>query len=322
MNKKIFVFSILILIFLAGCKSSKIQEDNDLQNENVELYTLVKYPDAMLWEINGETEAGEKSKVYLLGTYHAGDERILNYPESVKKAIEEANHFCCELSEKDFADMNEEVSLRTVESIITDFSHTLIDDLTPDEINLVLKYVDEQTFAQLVCFEPWVLSNYLSGFVIINSGLSTELSYDTTIINKITEMGYSFDGLDLLSTQLDLTAYGNWDEQMLLLKDTLADIENIDEAAEEMKQIYEVFLTGDDKLMEEVYFKDVNLAIEENPVYKKYFEALLNERNEKWAVRIADYLSKPGTTFVFAGTAHFLGDNSVFSYMRENGTLK
>ncbi|MBO7486177.1 MAG: TraB/GumN family protein, partial [Spirochaetaceae bacterium] len=62
--------------------------------------------------------------------------------------------------------------------------------------------------------------------------------------------------------------------------------------------------------------------IAQNPLYKPYYKKMFDERNKKWADKIADYLKQGGKTFIFAGTGHFTGDNSVFSYMRKNGTLQ
>ena len=40
--------------------------------------------------------------------------------------------------------------------------------------------------------------------------------------------------------------------------------------------------------------------------------ALLDDRNKAWSYKIEDYLLQGGTTFIFAGCAHFTGSASVF----------
>ena len=324
LSAKFTVFILLLaFIFAAGCKSAgrqietKPAEPEQVQNQ------LTKYPDAMLWQIDGTAEDGTPSRVYLLGTYHAGDDRVLTFPECVSNALEESDRFCCELSSTVWNQLSDMMNDLTIQSFLTDLSHTLIDDLTPQEIQLINSFVDNQTFAQLVCFEPWVLNNYLQPIVMLAADLDTTKAYDVLIMDYIqkNKNNQGFDGLDEAQTQLDLIAYGDWDTQMTILRDTLADLKDLQAAADEMTNLYEVFLTGNEQEFEALYFKDFENEIKKSPIYKEYFSLLLEQRNKAWAVKIADYLDQPGVTFVFAGCAHFVGPDSVFSFMRANGDL-
>ena len=146
---------LLFLLFTTGCKSAG-QQGISTSNESVEQEEqnkLTKYPDAMLWKIEGTAKDGTPSKVYLLGTYHAGDDRVLAFPECVSDALEESDRFCCELSSTVWDKLPEMMQDLTVQAFLTDLSHTLRDDLSQDEITLISSFIDSQTFAQLVCFE-------------------------------------------------------------------------------------------------------------------------------------------------------------------------
>ena len=313
---------LLFFILVTGCKSAGQQEGSQPKVEEPQ-NQLTKYPDAMLWQIDGTAKDGTPSKVYLLGTYHAGDDRILTFPECVSNALEESDRFCCELSSTVWNKLPDMMNDLTVQSFLTDLSHTLIDDLTPDEITLINTFVDSQTFAQLVCFEPWVLNNYLQPIVMLAANLDTQKAYDVMIMDYIQKYknNQGFDGLDDAQTQLDLIAYGDWNTQMTMLRDTLADLQDLQTAADEMTQLYNIFLSGNEEEFEAFYFKDFEKEIKKSPVYKEYYSLLLEQRNKAWALKIADYLKQPGVTFVFAGCAHFVGPDSVFSFMRQNGDL-
>ena len=317
------VFLILFLILAAGCKSTGRSGEGVSSKQGSELNKLIKYPDVMLWEIDGQASDGTPSKVYLLGTYHAGDERGVDLPQSVLDALEESDRFCGELSDKVMSKLSELVQTLTIQSFLTDLSHTLIDDLTPDEISLINQFVDAQTFAQLVCFEPWVLNNYLQQIVMLAADLDSTKAYDYIIINYIQTQknNQGFEGLDAAQTQLDLISYGDWNTQMMLLRDTLDGLKDLQKSADEMTELYEIFLSGDEDAVEQMYFEEFENEINKSPIYKEYYSLLLNQRNQDWAVKIADYLEQPGVTFVFAGCAHFIGPDSVFAYMRTNGDL-
>ncbi|MBP5602497.1 MAG: TraB/GumN family protein [Treponema sp.] len=326
MKKFFSIFILTFLILITACKSAKTTEQDffdftepQTQTEQVQKqgYELIKHPGTMLWEIDGYTQNGEPTKVYFLGTYHAGDGRIDAYPECVAAALEESDRFCCEISSDEWAALPDMMNNLTMQSFLKDFSHTLIDDLSQEEISLISKYIDSQTFASLVCFEPWVVNNYLQSIVMMASGLDPQKAYDIMIMNDIltNRPGTKIDGLDDVQVQLDLTAYGDWNTQMIMLRDTLADLEKLTEAVQEMTDLYEIFLTGDEQLFEEMYFKDINTEVLTQPVCRDYIKALLDERNKNWAQKVTDYLDMPGTTFIFAGCAHFVGPNSVFSYL-------
>ena len=326
MKKLLSLFIITLLILITSCKSAKTepqdfsdipQPQTQVQEEPERGYKFIKHPGTMLWEIDGYTPNGEPSKVYFLGTYHAGDGRIDSYPDCVAAALEEADRFCCEISSDEWSKLPDMMNDLTMQSFLTDLSHTLIDDLTQKEIALISKYIDSQTFASLVCFEPWVVNNYLQSIVMMASGLDPQKAYDIMIMNDIltNRPGTKIDGLDDVQVQLDLTAYGDWNTQMIMLRDTLADLENLTEAVQEMTDLYEIFLTGDDQLFQEIYFKDINTEVLTQPVYKDYIKALLDDRNQAWSQKVTDYLNTPGTTFIFAGCAHFVGPHSVFTYL-------
>ena len=316
--KKLFSLFVLLLILLAaGCKSVKTDETPG-KGEGAQTpltTTLKKYPGTMLWEIDGFDKEGQPSTVYLLGTYHAGDDRIYPFPECVQTAIDNADRFVCELSKKDWNDMPQLMNDLTMKGFLTDLSHTFIDDLSQDEIMLISAFIDQQTLAQLVCFEPWVLNNYLQQVLILASGLDTSKAYDVMIMSDIEKKHMDFEGLDAAQTQLDLIAYGDWNTQLIMLRDTLKDLENLNASAKDMLDLYEVFLAGDEQAFEEAYYKDLDEELKLYPVYDSYIKALLNDRNEAWAEKIKDYLAQGGTTFVFAGCAHFTGPNSVFTYL-------
>lgn len=324
MKKTYRIIVLFFVILAAGCKSAKTGEGSDKgvpQTQETSI-KLKKYPGTMLWELDGFDNEGNPSVVYLLGTYHAGDDRISQFPECVQNAIDNSDRFCCELSQTDWNNLPELMNELTMNSVLTDLSHTFIDDLTQNEILLVAQFIDQDTLAQLVCFEPWVLNNYLQQVLIMACGLDTQKAYDVMIMQQLAERNITFDGLDAAKTQLDLMAWGDWDTQLVLLRDTLDDLLNLNASAAEMSELYEVFLSGDEAAFEEAYYKDLNEELEDvqkSAVYKHYIKALLADRNEAWVKKINDYIKKGGTTFIFAGCAHFVGPDSVFTYMKYDG---
>lgn len=321
LTKISFTLFILLAIFFASCKSAGQGGSQKTPQQACELY---KYPDCFLWRIDGVADDGTPSRVYLLGTYHAGDDRGIEFPKCVLEALEESDRFVGELSTPEFNSLSRLSQSKMLQSLLTDLSHTLIDELSQEEIMLLTQYVDSQYLAQLVCFEPWVLNISLQSVLQDAAGLDTNKAYDLMVMDYIKKYkdNRGYEGLDENAQfQIDLIAWGDWDIQMAMLRDTIEYLKDIDQAANEMKELYELFLLGDEPAFTELYYSDFEKDMAESPFYKDYYKQLLTDRNEKWAVKIADYLKEPGTTFVFAGSAHFTGPDSVFAFMRSNGDL-
>ena len=135
------------------------------------------------------------------------------------------------------------------------------------------------------------------------------------IMDELNKKGTDFDGLDEAQVQLDLTAWGDWDTQLIMLRDTLRDLSDLKSSVQEISDLYEIFLTGDADAFEQAYYKDLEEEIQAQPVYKEYIKELLADRNQIWADKIQNYIKMGGTTFIFAGTAHFTGPDSVFEYL-------
>ena len=49
------------------------------------------------------------------------------------------------------------------------------------------------------------------------------------------------------------------------------------------------------------------------------FNALLRDRNRKWASKLSRFMEDSGTGFVAVGTAHLLGEGSLLDELREQG---
>lgn len=47
-----------------------------------------------------------------------------------------------------------------------------------------------------------------------------------------------------------------------------------------------------------------------------------DKRNKKWAKDIASFIEDGGITFIFSGCGHRAGKNSVFEYLRRQGTIE
>lgn len=308
MKKSLFGF----IIFFGLCVSLFAQKPA----------TLTKSDDALYWTISGTDANGNPSTVHILGTFHIGDKRLYPLPEHILNDFDNADTLCGEISSEGWAQFQSKLTGRLLSMTESDESKWINNVLTPEELDIVLSVLPEKQANYLFYFKPVVLYMTLSSIPYQQMDFEFVTAYDQFLIQRADSQGRHMDGLDALETQLDCLFYGDYDIQLGMLKEAIKLIDEPEETQAFFTGMYEAYLSHDEDIMSYAYFSELEFEIKENPDMKAYYELLLDERNKDWAVKIADYLNKGGTTFIFAGTGHFLGQSSVFNVMRANGTLK
>lgn len=128
------------------------------------------------------------------------------------------------------------------------------------------------------------------------------------------------EALDTIEQQINILSYGTFEDQLTMLKETLAEAKNI---VTEVQTLRDLYIKNDRETLTAMLghsLLQLPDAFSEEKM-QAFVDVLLTNRNRIWARKFHEYLQAGGTTFVFAGTAHFLGDNSVFEIMKQNGTL-
>lgn len=305
----------LFVLTITACASTSINED---------AATITKHEDALFWKIDGKDSNGNPSKLYVLGTIHLGDDRLYPIPKYIEDAFNNSNRIVSELSKKSWENSTSEIENLQNQSQIKEnlrtkkTGKTFTDYLTEDELlTLTILFGNPDTLKAFETFEPWVSISLVSGISNLYLKLLPEKSYDVYFINKALESGRNIEGLDSLKNQLDIMQYGDWDFQLDYLKNMLDEISsNPTGLMDELSDLYNAYLAHDPDLINKALTKASDKKIE-----KDFNDKIFLERNKVWAEEFDDYLKRGGTTFIFAGCGHFAGKNSVFNFMKKNGTL-
>lgn len=325
MTKKIFnLLTTLLLVFLiSSCASTNVTKNiaspEQISNKTTKAATIKKHKNSMFWEITGKDKNGLPSTIYVLGTIHVGDSRLYPVPDFIESAYENADRIVGELS----TDAWEVMTLATNKlkndsekreaERIKNTGKTLSDYLTEDEKNYLLNYVKSEDIINK--YEPWFLLSELSEVPITLSGLDSTKSYDIYFIEKSIKDERNIEGLDTVQNQLDVLSYGDWNTQLLMLKDNINDLINDSEyAGNHIIDIYETYLAADEKKLTKIINSNIK---DNNTEYSKdYYNSIFVEKNKNWANKFETFLKDGGTTFVFAGCGHFIGEDSVFQFMK------
>lgn len=303
---------ICILISVLSCASiPKVTQANLIQSEQ-----------HMMWELRGTNG----SIIYILGTFHLANEDLSPLGDEVIALFDSADRIVGEISTEDWGNYQQVLINNLVQSIpITNNQYKDITQyLTKEESALLTELLGENTMNSLKLYEPWVITSTLSTALYAALGFNAEQGVDIQLITRATQTNRHMEGLDAIQTQMDAMRYGTYEQQLVILQNTLqllTELENSDET-EIMMTMYEAYKDGDHDALALIMQKEKELEMEEQSDYAVgYYKLLMDDRNAAWAEKFHEYLEMGGITFIFAGSGHFVGENNVFDIMREKGYI-
>ncbi len=283
--------------------------------------SLTKTESRAFWRIDGTDKNGNPSTVYIQGTFHLGDERIFPLSEEVQQAFLSADRYAGEISTQGYQDL---AAASPLPNAPNKDGKLVTDHLTEEEKSFVqmafgpnLSIVDP--------IDPWQMKTSLSLAIYTDSGLNPQYGLDNSFIASLTQMEKEWEGLDQLQVQLDIMTYGDYDTQIKMLKDLLKVFLDENEAKELFEQtnaLYESYVDDDMEKMAELLTLSNEKDEESDKLYVDYNNMVFRDRNKEWAQDITNYLDEGGTTFIFAGCGHWLGDESTFKYLKKMKTIK
>ncbi len=273
----------------------------------------------MFWKIEGTDVNGNPSAVYIQGTFHLADDRIYPVAENVINAFESADRIAAELSAEDMENMQQLYTEKLIQSYNDAAGRNVAEELTDEELQFLLTLIPEETLSQLCIFEPWVLNNTLSSLLYIDTDLYTDKGLDFYFIARANEENRKIIALDTVKLQLDVLSYGNYEYQINSLKNMISELKDSDELMEITSAMYEAYVSDDITFFTELLNESEQSSADaiSSDEEDSYMKVLLENRNRSWAEQIVSFINQGGTTFIFSGAAHFLGDNSVFAILEE-----
>lgn len=301
-----FLICALTFFLVVSCATKNANLPEDAEAKAV----LIKHPERMFWEIKKEG-----ASIYVLGTIHSADKDFYPLEDTILRAFDKANRRVSELGgKKEIAMVEEKFQIRMIQNFNFKPEKDLTNFLSEDEINVVRQEVGENIAITLFKFNPWVLTIALNQILYTKAGLDPQNGIDMHFVNRAGKR--KIEALESIDEQLDLLSSGTFEEQLNDLKKTIDDLQNFDRTIDLLIKLKKLYLENNTDELKD--FIDSLLNMSEGISQ----DAMLKNRNIAWAEKFEEYLNKGGTTFVFAGLAHFLGEDSVFEQMRIKGILE
>lgn len=284
--------------------------------------TVTECPERMFWRIDGTDRKGNPSTVYVQGSFHLGDGKMYPLADAVVKAWENADRLVAEVSGDDFVALQSDIMEEMAESYKRAGGRKITDGLSTTQRNTLVSFLDKDVMEQLAQFEPWITTYSISAALYMGSGLSTEYGLDSVLLAATSEAGRKVEGLDTLQTQMDILTYGSYDDQMDMLRDLLDELKDPSEEIADAKAMYDSYLKDDRASFAKLFQEDMEDDEDKHQFYENYYKMVITDRNKDWAKDIASYLREGGTTFIFAGAGHWVGNDSVFAQLRKIGVIE
>jgi len=268
---------------------------------------------AVLWRIEKDGVAPS----YLFGTIHVTDERITNVSDRVRSALEGARMLALEVAEfSPAATANAVVSARDM--VLLEDGDKLDELLSEQEFALIRKKLADRDVPEHLArlFKPWVVGMILAVSDCERAQIAKGREVlDVRLATIARENGIPVVGLETIEEQLAAASQVPVDEQLQLLRASLAYSRRSMDLAETVIRLY-----LDRKMSHAIPLQSV-LAERSGlnaSTLRQFQRHMVERRNAAIAAKIAPLIEQGGL-FIAVGALHLPGREGLVALIRRTG---
>jgi uncharacterized protein YbaP (TraB family) len=257
-----------------------------------------------LWRADGETNS-----VYLLGSIHLLRAQDHPLPRIFDVAYADAEVLVMELDMDDLDPLQTQAAFNSA-GVLRD-GRTLRDLIGRE------RYAEAQETAALLDIpldmldraEPWLAAITVELMILYRSGFDPRLGIETTMTARATSDGKPIEGLESVDEQLSFLDGLSPDAQAEML---LQILEQGAELRVSIDAMVEAWRKGDVAYLEQELLE----SMDEQP---ELGDALIWNRNRRWADTIVTWLEEDRDYLVVVGALHLVGDGGVPALLKAKG---
>ena len=243
---------------------------------------------------------------YLFGTMHSENERVLKLGDQVNEYLDQTQRLVLEV-ELDPGAMLASMTYMVIADG-RDLEQILGADLYAETVAAVETIgIPEVAVRQ---FKPWAVATLLS-----LPPTQTGQFLDLVLYNRAKSAGMEIIGLETVQEQLSLFDQLPEQDQIVLLKQTLAQFEDLPELHD---QLLNAYLEGDLNRLSQLM--DVMNGEVDQEVADRFKKVLISDRNQKMLQRILPILDE-GPVVIAVGALHLPGANGLLNLLFEQGFI-
>lgn len=266
-----------------------------------------KAPAPAIWKIKDAD-----TTVYLLGTVHVLAPGVAWRSPAISNAFRQARAIYFETDTE-----GDPLALREITDRLGYYgpSERLSDHLAANDL-VQLKSALARLDLPLVTLEtmrPWYAGVVISQTLVLKAGYDAASGVETILRAQAQTDGKELRFLETMEEQMLSFASLPEDVQVRFL---MNDITDIDGAAQKLDKLIRAWTAGDVGRLETL------LIDEDLSTLPQLYDALLTNRNVRWAPEIDTLMrSEPGTFLIAVGAAHLLGKDSVLELLKKRGYI-
>ncbi len=257
----------------------------------------------LLWQVK---KSGVKVS-YVFGTIHSEDIRVNKLPKKIRGYFDEADNVALEI-------------LLDMPTMLKASAAMLI----TDEEQSLDKLIDEELFIQvseaLRKYQiPPIIAKKLKPWAVIAT-LSTPPPksgdfLDLFLYKEAMKLEIDVHGLEKVEEQLAVFEDLSLKEQIMLLKETMT---NIDEMPEMFAELHELYLQRDLTKLQKFSIEYMIKNSENRDLADDFYERIVNDRNVTMVDRMLKLLQE-GNAFIAIGALHLPGEKGILKLLEYKG---
>ncbi len=256
-----------------------------------------------LWRVTGDG-----ATVYLFGSVHLLPAGGFAINGALADALKQSGRVCMEI-DPDALDESETASLTLARAVDPD-GRSLFDLLGPDA-DRVRNAAEEAgiPLEPLAAFEPWFAGITVSVMALQAHGYDVQHGVEQVIQAEALQEGKSGCGLETLDGQLGMLDGLPAELQKEILLQSIEEAEDVEDQIEPMLTAWR---DGDENGLEESLEEDFD-------GFPELAQALIYERNARWADQVGDMLRGDVDVLVVVGAMHLVGERGLPALLRKRG---
>ena len=254
----------------------------------------------LLWEIS---KTGQEPS-HLFGTIHSEDPEVVALPAPVRQVFDAADSVVLELL------MDTEAMMYSSTAMLMLDGRSLSDVLGMPLYKQAAEAIASRGIPELVLnrMKPWAVAVTLS-----TPALETGQVLDLVLYQDALQQDKAVYGLETIREQLDLFDTMPESDQVILLRDAVDNLSELDAMNAELLAVYK-----QRDIEGLLALNEVSMQTGDQRLAKDFQKRVIDDRNHLMAERMQQYLQQ-GKAFVAVGALHLPGEEGLLNLLEQQG---